>query len=540
MKIVSAVKKNPRKEDDIIVIDNSEPDMGNVLSSGKQQDDEEEEEEFVFGVDESKSDVMGQCGVSSGDAPDNVNTTADADAETRDVVMENGTNEESIPNGDDSATSTVDLSGDTEGNMRVLKEIRGEDRPKGTMADEPDKSPTGNEKKANGKILPSLGKTKESAGSSGAEQSKNSSPKRTANELDEDVNEPNPKRAKVTVPGDSSMAAVTDKVIDPLRKENSNSVKETEPTTTTQEGIGKTRKEATEKADQDSPRAVNKTVDDSTEEDANLSDLEIVQRKWQTASVAHFFAVFKDILPIGNALGEGAIFDTSASTIERAIAIPETDPELPRAMSDMFAVLLVALKRVSMKRAKTHWYEALCTLAGARRAEFLETDGATHIRKWQNDLRFLVEAPWPIRLGALSACIDLVSESDTLRDSIYSRSDSARLQPFGRDSKKRWYYRIGTSRIYSGFKRKGNGFLTVECSDADSMRKFVNRLKESDNMRDKALGGRVEDLFLPDVIKEQEENQRRRRKIRELKLLRKNDLSKERLRPRRRRVVYNV
>ncbi len=537
VQIVGIVKKTAREEEEIICLDEEDSSMGKVLSATKQgkrteEEKQEEEEEWVFGVDERKKDGGGVA--SSG--------KTGPEPAVRDDAVVHVSSDDGDPHEGDSPTSTVDLD-DTHVTMKDVEEVQDEGSGKDVMVGDNRDSRAGKEKSV-GEQNSAAEKGAESAGLAGDEAPTQGTLKRRSNVLDEvGEKDPETKRPKTAAPMEKETTTPTPEKKDTppvARNPDAEKQAETEPKSSPDKNTGATEKNATEKTDEESPRAVTDRVGNTGDEDANLSDLEIVQRKWQTASIAHFFAVCKNFLPVENALGEGVTFDTSARTIERAIAVPDTNPALPQALRDIFAVLLLALKRVSIKRAKTHWYETLCTLAAVRRAEFTDTDGAMGIRQWKDGIRFLVEAPWPLRLAALSACVDLVAETDVMRDCISVREDSGRLQPFGRDSKRKWYYRVGSARIYSGFKRKGNGFLAVECSDADSMKEFVERLKGSDNMRDKALAGRVEDLFLPDVVKEEEEAKRRQRKMRELQLLRRNDLPKERLRPRRRRVVYTL
>ena len=75
-----------------------------------------------------------------------------------------------------------------------------------------------------------------------------------------------------------------------------------------------------------------------------------------------------------------------------------------------------------------------------------------------------------------------------------------RLSAIGRCSGRRYYYVVGKNRIFSGFKRKGNGLLRVECSDGTGMQALVERLQKSQHPRDRLLGSRIRDKHLTTLL----------------------------------------
>ncbi len=113
-----------------------------------------------------------------------------------------------------------------------------------------------------------------------------------------------------------------------------------------------------------------------------------------------------------------------------------------------------------------------------------------------------------------------------------------RLMPFGRCSKRRFYFRVGKARIYSGFKRKGDGLLEVECSDSQSMSALVDRLEKTGFNKDAALASRIKDVYLPILLQHETQVRKRKNRLREVEALRLDDRHRKMLRPRRRKVVY--
>lgn len=316
---------------------------------------------------------------------------------------------------------------------------------------------------------------------------------------------------------------------------------------------GSTSQEVTKRRNGRSPRSV---ADGASSTVRPKSAVDRVACKWQMASVAHFFSAFAKVLPLRDIGGEEPL-DVSARTLELAIAEPDTNTSLGPALRDAFATLLLALRRVSRPRARTHWYEALCTFSSSRPQDFSDcfaANGVSLLRGYQDGSRFLLEAPWNLRLGAmLSLCDIAAEEADCVRDALRERPASApsapdpldappdayRLQPFGRCNKKRFYYRVGPSRIYSGFKRKGAGSLAVECSDSSSMQALIDRLHATSNNKDKNLADRIRDTYLPAVVEHEAVLRRRKNRLRQIEALRLDDRQRKKLRPRRRRVMYS-
>lgn len=288
------------------------------------------------------------------------------------------------------------------------------------------------------------------------------------------------------------------------------------------------------------------------------ADLKRVQRKWQMAAVVHFFSAFGRHLPIANVRAPN-LPPLSGPYLERAIVEPDTCPDLCVAARDAIAILMLALRKVSVPRAPTHWFPALQTLSRARRAEFadcFDEESVSLLRAYPDGLRFLTDSPWPLRLATMHALVDTCAEeADCVRDALRAGGDAvcfdragapelgdARLTPFGRCSKRRFYYRVSVERIYSGFKAKGDGLLEVECSDSDGMRALIERLERTRKPKDRMLASRIRDLYLPALEAEEEIVRRRlkrKNKLRELKMLQEDQKHVKMLRPRRKRVIYN-
>ena len=115
--------------------------------------------------------------------------------------------------------------------------------------------------------------------------------------------------------------------------------------------------------------------------------------------------------------------------------------------------------------------------------------------------------------------MDIVAEEATcVREAIYEGPsdgcvtipiNTARMNPFGRCSKKRFYFLVAKRRIYSGFKRKGHGLLKVECSDGDSMQQFIERMEKIGGEKEKIIANKVKTSFLEDVRNANREEKKR-------------------------------
>jgi hypothetical protein len=197
---------------------------------------------------------------------------------------------------------------------------------------------------------------------------------------------------------------------------------------------------------------------------------------------------------------------------------------------DVVCVLLAALKEVPPKQAQDRWFAALTRYVASRPQEFPDCypgtpgDGDSLLDRFDGDgMSFVFHVSWKCRLGLLQSLCDIaVEEAECVRDVIKEaeRLSSAtrqevearhfRLVPLGRCSQKRFYFCVGGSRIYSGFKRKGAGGVVVECSDVSSMRRLVDVLESSDNVKDAALGTKIRSWYLGPLIEGEE---RKRRKV---------------------------
>jgi hypothetical protein len=257
--------------------------------------------------------------------------------------------------------------------------------------------------------------------------------------------------------------------------------------------------------------------------------VKLVQRKWQMATCVHFFSVFAGALPFASvAPASGAAL--TPLLLERAVGDASASASASVIFRDVVCVLLAALKEVPPKQAQDRWFAALTRYVASRPQEFPDCypgtpgDGDSLLDRFDGDgMSFVFHVSWKCRLGLLQSLCDIaVEEAECVRDVIKEaeRLSSAtrqevearhfRLVPLGRCSQKRFYFCVGGSRIYSGFKRKGAGGVVVECSDVSSMRRLVDVLESSDNVKDAALGTKIRSWYLGPLIEGEE---RKRRKV---------------------------
>ncbi|CAN8064051.1 unnamed protein product [Agarophyton chilense] len=283
-----------------------------------------------------------------------------------------------------------------------------------------------------------------------------------------------------------------------------------------------------------------------------VSDVERVQRKWQMASCNHFLHVFAPHLPL-KLVSEDAAEDLTPEALERAVAAPEQSAQSCALLRDVIMALLLALDAVSLKSVHSAWYQALCVLVDANAELFADCFqfGTNELTHYRDGMHFITTAGWHVRLGLLLALCDMAAERakcvrDAIRDSelasTITNSDldhkGFRLQPLGRCSQRRFHYKVGATRIYSGYKRKGTGALLVECSDSRTMALLADALATSPFPRDATLATDIRTKFLAPL---QELELRARRKAeRKLQEQRLRDESRRRnsVRPRRANATY--
>lgn len=283
-----------------------------------------------------------------------------------------------------------------------------------------------------------------------------------------------------------------------------------------------------------------------------LTELERVQRKWQMASVAHFLEVFKDLLPLKE-ISEDTYEDLTPSLLESAVAEPEVDTRACLVLRDVIMSLLVAIGAATKKNLQTSWFQSLRVLVGSRRSEFMDCyDGQENVlARFENGMDFLTMVGWNVRLGMLLSLCDVAAETgQTVREAIREAEHTAtlqkneldlkgyRLMPLGRCSKKRVHYKVGKTRIYSGYKRKGTGALLVECSDSESMNKLADALDGSGTLRDDTLASMIRDVHLAPLLELEERSRRKMERKRLAEIQREESRRRNAVRPRRSKASY--
>ena len=264
-------------------------------------------------------------------------------------------------------------------------------------------------------------------------------------------------------------------------------------------------------------------------------DVKTIQGKWQMASVTHFLEIFRDVLPLKDISTETAE-DLTPALLERAIAEPDLDTRACLALRDVIMTLLFANGVASKKNLAISWFQSLRLFISSRKTEFLDCfqNGQNVLNVYENGMDFLVGVGWKIRLGMLLSLCDITAQEaqvirEAIRESELATSATKseiegrefRLAPMGRCSQKRFHYKVGKTRVYSGYKRKGPGILLVECTDSKSMREYSNALFQSSHERDKKLGTVIKEKHLAPL----EEFEEKMRKKMEKKLL--SEIQKE-------------
>lgn len=283
-----------------------------------------------------------------------------------------------------------------------------------------------------------------------------------------------------------------------------------------------------------------------------LSERERVQRKWQTASVAHFFEVFKDVIPLKE-ISEDTYEDLTPSLLEGAIAEPEIDARACLALRDLIMALLVTIGAATRKNLDRSWFQSLRVLVGSNRAAFLDCYDLDEnlLGRYENGMDFLTNVDWNVRLGMMLSLCDVAAEtSQSVREAVREvelacthqksalEAKGYRLAPIGRCSKRRVHYKVGTTRIYSGYKRKGTGALLAECSDSESMKQLAAALESTETVRDRALASTIKDIHLAPLIELEEKNRKKLERARLAEIRKEESRRRNSVRPRRSKASY--
>lgn len=283
-----------------------------------------------------------------------------------------------------------------------------------------------------------------------------------------------------------------------------------------------------------------------------LSERERVQRKWQMASVAHFFEVFKDVIPLKE-ISEDTYEDLTPSLLEGAVVEPEVDARACLALRDLIMTLLLTIGAATRKSLATTWFQSLRVLVGSNRAAFLDCydHHENVLGRFENGMDFVTNVDWNVRLGMMLSLCDVAAEtSQSVRDAIReaelecTHQKSAidtkgyRLLPIGRCSKRRVHYKVGKTRIYSGYKRKGTGALLAECSDSESMKQLAAALESTQTIRDQTLASRIRDIHLAPLIELEEKNKKKLEKTRLAEIRKEESRRRNSARPRRSKASY--
>lgn len=283
-----------------------------------------------------------------------------------------------------------------------------------------------------------------------------------------------------------------------------------------------------------------------------LTEVERVQRKWQMASIAHFLDVFRGVLPLAQ-FSEDAAEDLTPSLLERAVAEPELDVDTCVFLRNIIQTLLLTIGLAVKKSLPTTWFELLRMHVSERRADFMDCfEGDENIlERYDNGMDFLTNVGWNVRLGLLLSLCDLAAENgDAIREalrqseiastSVKSDLDAKgyRLLPIGRCSKKRFHYKVGKTRIYSGYKRKGSGALVVECSDSKSMSELADALDGEGQPMDRALATKIRDSFLAPLLELEERTKKKEERKRLAQIQQEESRRRNAARPRRSKASY--
>lgn len=287
-----------------------------------------------------------------------------------------------------------------------------------------------------------------------------------------------------------------------------------------------------------------------------LTDLERVQRKWQMASAVHFVETFKEVLPIRE-ISVDTHEDVSPVLLEQAVADPELYPSARLAFRNILMSFLLTLKQSSHKNLKESWFHSLRVYVEAHRDAFPDcfVQDTCVMSAFDEGMEFLLAVGWNVRLGLLLGLCDMAAEESfdirehiksVIRDAEVSKgsddnpidSRGLRLPALGRCSRRRTFYKVGKTRIYSGYRRKGSGALLVECSDSKTMTQLAEALECSSDEKDMKLAKDIREKYLAPVIEFEEKLNRKLEKRRQAEILREEARHRNASRPRRKSATY--
>lgn len=287
-----------------------------------------------------------------------------------------------------------------------------------------------------------------------------------------------------------------------------------------------------------------------------LNDLERVQRKWQMASAIHFVEIFKDVLPIRE-ISVDTHEDISPVLLEQAVAEPELYPGARIAYRNVLMAFLLTLKQASHKNLKESWFQSLRVYVEAHQDAFPDCfcQETCVMSAFDEGMQFLLSVGWNVRLGLLLGLCDMAAEESfdvrehirsVVRDAEASKggeenpinSRGLRLPALGRCSRRRTFYKVGKTRIYSGYRRKGSGALLVECSDSKTMSQLADALESSPHERDTKLAKDIREKYLAPVVEMEEKLSRKLEKRKHAEILREEARQRNASRPRRSAASY--
>lgn len=283
------------------------------------------------------------------------------------------------------------------------------------------------------------------------------------------------------------------------------------------------------------------------------TDMDRVQRKWQMASIAHFFEVFKDTIPLRE-ISPDTAEDLTPALLETAIVEPDLDTAACIALRDIIMCMLLVIGPVTKKNLHNNWFQSLRIIVDGRPHEFMDCfpEGKNLLHSFENGMDFLASVQWNVRLGLLLSMCDIAAEESSLIREALKDSESAssatkneieargyRLKPLGRCSQRRFHYKIGKTRIYSGYKRKGSGTVLVECTDSGTMQQFAEALDGSPHPRDKTLSMDIKQKYLQPLLELEERGRRKIERKRLAEIQREESRRRNSSRPRRSKASYS-
>lgn len=246
--------------------------------------------------------------------------------------------------------------------------------------------------------------------------------------------------------------------------------------------------------------------------------------------------------------------DFTPLLLEKAVANAHENTDACLALRDILSAILVAIGAATVTNVSVGWFESLREFVDKNLSSFLDCfqGGQNLLKNYDNGMQFLVSVTWNVRLGLLLGLCDYAAESSpSVREAIdqAAKAESKdkldevdnsgmRLVPIGRCSRRRTFYKVGKTRIYSGFKRKGGGTVLVECSDSVGMKALAESLDNSVHARDRHLAADIRDKHLGPLLEVEEREERRMQKKRQRQIEREESRRRNAHRPRRQKAAY--